>query len=97
MADVPLKHAMVCWNPETDQVAIVRHPDIGGVSDRFQSTDGACCFDMWRDSKQQMKWLLQIFNMIVVRDRVDPQAAHKAFLVIPEYRQIIPVDQRGAE
>ncbi|MBL8773904.1 MAG: hypothetical protein JNK30_21130 [Phenylobacterium sp.] len=37
------------------------------------------------------------FNTIVVRDKVDPQVAHEAFLQIDEYRQRISPDIAGAE
>jgi hypothetical protein len=97
MADIPLEHAMVCWNPGSNQVRVVRHPDTLRVSDGLRMTDGACEFERWADPAQRMKWLLQIFNAMVVRDGVDPQAAHQAFLAIPEYRNTIPEDQRGAE
>lgn len=38
-----------------------------------------------------------LFNTIVVRDGVDPQAAHNAFLAIDEYRKTISPDQSGAD
>ncbi len=35
------------------------------------------------------------FHTIVVRDRVDPQKAHEAFLAIDEYREHISPDTPG--
>jgi hypothetical protein len=37
------------------------------------------------------------FNTIVVRDGIDPQVAHRAFLEIDEYRQRISPDMDGAD
>lgn len=37
------------------------------------------------------------FNTAVVRDKVDVQSAHRAFLAIDEYRKLIPLDMEGAE
>lgn len=37
------------------------------------------------------------FNTIVVRDGIDPQVAHRAFLEIDEYRQRISPDMYGAD
>ncbi len=37
------------------------------------------------------------FQTIVVRDGLDPQAVHKAFLAIDEYRFRIAPDTEGAE
>ena len=37
------------------------------------------------------------FQTLVVRDGIDPQAAHRAFLLIDEYRFRIAPDTEGAE
>ncbi|MDP4022184.1 hypothetical protein Q8W71_06095 [Methylobacterium sp. NEAU 140] len=37
------------------------------------------------------------FQTLVVRDGIDPQAAHRAFLQIDEYRYRIAPDTEGAE
>jgi hypothetical protein len=47
--------------------------------------------------RTQLLSLFVLFNTLVVRDRIDPLAAHKAFLAIDEYRQTISRDQAGAE
>jgi hypothetical protein len=46
---------------------------------------------------QQVALMLTDFHQIVVRDGIDPQVAHKAFLEIDEYREIIAADIEGAE
>jgi hypothetical protein len=38
-----------------------------------------------------------LFNTITVRDKVDVQKAHEAFLAIDEYRRTISPDTKGAE
>jgi hypothetical protein len=38
-----------------------------------------------------------LFNVLVVRDRIDPKAAHAAFLEIDEYRMAISSDAPGAD
>ncbi len=38
-----------------------------------------------------------LFNALVVRDRIDPKAAHAAFLEIDEYRMAISSDAPGAD
>ena len=38
-----------------------------------------------------------LFNTLVVRDRIDPMAAHAAFLEIDEYRMAISHDAPGAD
>jgi hypothetical protein len=38
-----------------------------------------------------------LFNTLVVRDRIDPKAAHAAFLEIDEYRMAISPDAPGAD
>ena len=37
------------------------------------------------------------FQTLVVRDGIDPQEAHKAFLVVDEYRKLIAPDIVGAD
>ena len=41
--------------------------------------------------------LFVLFNTLVVRDRIDPQAVHRSFLAIEEYRRTISPDMTGAE
>ena len=36
------------------------------------------------------------FHTVVVRDKIDPQAAHQAFLVVDEYRSMISPDIESA-
>lgn len=41
--------------------------------------------------------MMTFFNTLVVRDGVSPETAHKAFLLIDEYRRLISRDIEGAE
>jgi hypothetical protein len=50
-----------------------------------------------KDSNLQLLAMFITFNTIVVRDGIDPQAAHRALLTIDEYRQSISRDMQGAE
>jgi hypothetical protein len=38
-----------------------------------------------------------LFNTLVIRDGIKPEAAHAAFIEINEYRQTIAPDTPGAE
>jgi hypothetical protein len=90
--------AMIAWNPGTDEIAVGRWPDTTRWSDAYTFTTGACLASlhgMAPDAQRAM--LMTDFNTCVVRDGVPPQAAHRAFLAIDEYRLAISPDQLGAE
>ncbi|MEH2534426.1 hypothetical protein V1277_006278 [Bradyrhizobium sp. AZCC 1588] len=46
--------------------------------------------------KSELRLFIE-FQTLVVRDGIDPQKAHKAFLAIDEYRKLISPDCVGAE
>jgi hypothetical protein len=48
-------------------------------------------------SPENLMMLFIDFHTLVVRDGIDPKAAHEAFLAIDEYRQRISYDIDGAE
>lgn len=99
--------AIIAWTPASwadlkpetaGKVAIVPFPDEAGLSDPYAMTGGAC----YRARHKMPEWqriamLFIEFNTIVVRDGIDPQEAHRAFLAIDEYRLKIAPDQQGAE
>ena len=90
--------AMICWNPDTDEIAVGPWPDYTRWSNKYLASTGACetrLHDM--DEAQRGRMLFIHFNTIVVGDSVDVQAAHQAFLEIDEYRQLISPDIEGAE
>jgi hypothetical protein len=49
----------------------------------------------WRGDRSVAQVFIE-FNTIVVRDGIDPQAAHKAFPVIDECAEFISPDMEGA-
>lgn len=60
---------------------------------------GGAAFTATRDLPewQQIAMLFIEFHTIVVRDGIDPQVAHAAFLAIDEYRERIAPDVPGAD
>jgi hypothetical protein len=79
-----------------------------GAYRNWQRTDGdrwmpaACLGAMGEvptenNPDRQLLAMFILFNTITVRDGIDPQAAHKAFLEIDEYRRTISPDQEGAD
>jgi hypothetical protein len=47
-----------------------------------------------RTQAERIALLFIAFNTMVVRDRLDPQVVHHAFLAIDEYRLCMPPDVR---
>jgi len=59
---------------------------------------GGAAYTSWRKLKPEalLAMIFIEFNAIVVRDGIDPQDAHRAFLTIDEYRTHIAPDMDGA-
>ena len=90
--------AMICWNPDTDEIAVGPWPDKTDWSKRYLMSDGACEFRLHdMDEAQRGRMLFIHFNTIVARDQVGVEATHRAFLEIDEYRQLISPDIKEAE
>ena len=86
------------WSGTVGQVKVGPWPDKMGWSTAYALTGGAChsayhSMPEW----QRIAMLFIEFHTLVVRDKIDPQAAHEAFLAIDEYRQKIALDIPGAE
>jgi hypothetical protein len=65
---------------------------------RYKRDAGASFTDWRHRSSEQLKALvLAEFHALVVRDGIHPHAAHQAFLVIDEYREVISSDIEGAD
>ena len=64
----------------------------------FSRTGGAAFVSVRKMTglKSELR-LFTEFQTIVVRDGIDPQEAHRAFLAIDEYRKLIADDIDGAE
>lgn len=90
--------AMIAWNPYTDQIEVGPWQDSTGWSDRYRMTSGACEMALHKmKPEMQIAMLFIHFHAAVVRDRVPVDAAHRAFLVVDEYRRRISPDIPGAE
>ena len=98
--------ALIAWTPaglpkgglHTSTIGMVA---IGPVPER-EGTDWTADYSMTggaafagREKMLGVKSIARLmvdFHTIVVRDGIDPRVAHKAFLVIDEYRKVISPD-----
>jgi hypothetical protein len=95
VADIPIKHAMIAWNSKRHgdgRIVVVLHPDRTRMCDKLSlsSTTGACNSGWERMTKEQR--LLNLFMeawWIVLNNGLDPKDVHAAFMVIPEYRELL--------
>lgn len=91
------REALIAWTPGTAQVEVGPWPDRRRWSDRYDFTDGACCAEFHDLSDDLIRrFLLAIFHTMVVRDAVDPQAAHRALSEIHEFASSINREASGA-
>jgi hypothetical protein len=88
---------MVAWDPDGN-VLVGPWPDRTGWSSPLQRTTG-CCNMRWHRATDVEKTAIMFaeFHAMIVRDGVDPRAAHRQFLKIPLYRRAIAPDIDGAE
>ena len=97
MADIPIAHAMLCWNDGFDgkkpSFAIIRHPDGLHASDPYRYSVGAC-FDYWaRLDANELKLRLLIESWhIVAFYSVPAPLVHEGLLAVPEYRDMLATD-----
>jgi prophage regulatory protein len=87
------KNGMLCWTPGTDQVEIVSYPDVRNLSKKFERFSLACFTRVRRMNFEQRK--LQIFidaMHLIVRDKCDPDAVHRALINLEEYRDAMAPD-----
>jgi hypothetical protein len=102
-----LSETMIAWTPPVwgdrkpyaatkGQVKAGIHP-AKGWSAAYAFTDGACLSE-WRamNEWERVAMLFIMFNVMTVRDGIDPKVAHDALLEIDEYRHRIAPDMRGA-
>ena len=98
--------AIIAWTParwaelkpETaGEVMVLALPDAGGEAKRYMMRAGASSPGLRALSEEaRIARLFIDFQTLVVRDGIDPQAAHHAFLTIDEYRYRIAPDTEGA-
>jgi len=95
ITDIPLKNAMLLWNPgSSGEIKVVRHL-VEDDSD-FRCSTGAC-WAAWQDGDddyRRHKLLIEVWH-IVVRDGLKPISVHAALQVIPEYREMFDGDEVG--
>ena len=91
-----LAEIMYAWTPATwesptaGQVRVGVHPDRVGWTRPFASCLGACDLSFVEASdSERIIQMFVAFHAMVVRDGIDPQVAHTAFLEIDEYRAIV--------
>ena len=104
-----MKHtdAIIAWTPvrwaelkpETaGLVVVLPAPDAAGEAKRYMMRAGASSSALATLTEEARVARLFIdFQTLVVRDGIDPQVAHRAFLAIDEYRFRIAPDTDGAE
>lgn len=107
--EVPMKQieAIIAWTParwaelrpETaGQIVVLPVTDEASVSKSYVMRAGASSSALASLSEEaRIARLFIDFQTIVVRDGLDPQTVHKAFLAIDEYRFRIAPDTEGAE
>ena len=98
--------AIIAWTPArwaelrpdtAGQVAVVPVPDPDGATKRFMMRSGAGSSALQAlTAEARIARLFIDFQTLVVRDGLDPQAVHRAFLAIDEYRFRIAPDTEGA-
>lgn len=99
--------AIIAWTPArwaelrpdtAGQVAVLPAPDAEGAAKRFMMRAGAGSSALRTlTGEARVARLFIDFQTLVVRDGLDPQAVHRAFLAIDEYRFRIAPDTEGAE
>ena len=95
--------AMLCWNRGTDEVKVVRWPDSTRESRGYRMTALACDSSFASSSYETRKTRIFIEAMhLIVRDKCDPMAVHRALLGLAEYRDgcsrdmpELPLDEAG--
>lgn len=98
-----LRSALIAWNPGTDEVEVsslindVTRSMVTFPPD-YRCTGGAIYTDVRAlEGDEAARYVMSEFIGLVVRDGVDPKAAHREFSKIEEYRKAIPLDTPGAE
>ncbi len=95
MSIIPAREACVFWTPGGEiAVAQAGGPDLYR---HLQKSDGAC-WGWWQEARPDELYfrLLQLINRLVIQHKVDPDKVHTAFLVVPEYRAMLPYDHVDA-
>lgn len=89
--DVPLKRAQIIWCPDDPGLPPVKVIGIPGDDDRRYDSSYGACNDDWvcADTVGRLLRLFSRFQELTVVEGIDPKAVHRAFWVIPEYRDAV--------
>ncbi|PGH52758.1 hypothetical protein CRT60_22695 [Azospirillum palustre] len=90
---------MVAWDPGMpERVAVGPWPDRARWSRGYAMSAGCTFSDRHAmDLAGKVACMFIDFHTLIVRDGIDPAAAHREFLKIGEYRKRISPDISGAE
>jgi hypothetical protein len=95
---------IVAWNPASADSADhtpalpgvgqveVGLNDPGGWAVLYDFSSGSCYPDRRKMTAEGKALMMIDFHKVVVRDGIDPQAAHQQFLEIDEYRRFVDDD-----
>lgn len=92
------KEMMFCWKPNSDQIKVGLWPDKMRWSNSWPRSCGACYTHWQKMNSEQLKTILFIEAVhLIIRDRVDPDAVHREFYKIDEYRDGLAEDMPKPE
>jgi hypothetical protein len=91
--DIALSEAIIALDPATGGICVIPAPDAERVRDAFSHVFGACD-PFWSECSAEAQLgelLVQVWHAVALLG-MPPQALHLALAVIPQYREVIPVD-----
>lgn len=93
-----LIEAMLCWNPGKAEVMVVSHTDPREIitADKLQNSSLAC-YGVWESltAARRRELMLMEALQLIVRDKCDAEAVHRALLRIDEYVEFCADDMPG--
>jgi hypothetical protein len=96
------KNTMVCWTPPIEtadgngMIALVPWPDKAGLSDSYLMSGLAAYRHVHQGTFERRKLHCLILAVqLIIRDGMDPQQVHEAFLDLREYVDALADDVPG--
>lgn len=89
---------MLCWNPESSDVAIIPWPDTTGQSKKYRMS-GLAAYTHFQEmafSRRKLMVFIEAMHLII-RDKCDPMAVHNALLELEEYEDGCSDDMPGVK